>query len=425
MEKARTWRRMAIMVALSLCAVAGARAADWPQFLGPDRNGIAPDGVALPEKWGDGVPRKLWSVSVGRGYAGPAIFGDSVLILDREPSRADVLRRLRLSDGREVWRFRYDAPGKVQYPGSRSTPATDGRLVFTIGPFGHLHAVRFDDGKPVWKGHILRDWAAGRPNWGVATSPLLLGDLVIVAPWGRKAAVVAYAKTTGKVVWATPNPRGVVQEYQSPVPMTLDGRTIIVATGRRGYAIGVDAKTGKQLWSYTGYPQRGWNIPSPIIVGEGRVLITGGYGCGSAMFKVGRSRGPRLPVVELWKSRNLGTKIAQALVYKGYIYGNSSDVRGGLRCLTLDGAIVWDSRAQRRTFEMGNLLIADGKIFILNGRGGRLHMVAASPDGYKELGSVSLLSGQQVWAPLAYSNGRLLVRDLQKLVCLDLRATPK
>jgi len=417
-------RRVAMGLACILCVAAAASAADWPQFLGPNRNGISPDATDLPGKWGDGVPRKVWSLSVGRGYAGPAIFGDSVLILDREPNRADVLRRLRLSDGREVWRFRYDAPGKVQYPGSRSTPATDGRLVFTIGPFGHLHAVRFSDGKPVWKGHILRDWAARRPTWGVATSPLLLGDLVIVAPWGRKAAVVAYRKTTGKVAWTTPNPRGVVQEYQSPVPMTLDGRTMIVATGRRGYAIGVDAKTGKQLWAYTGYPQRGWNIPSPIVVGDGRILITGGYGCGSAMFKVVRN-GETYRVVELWKNRNLGTKTAQALVYKGHIYGNSADVGGGLRCLTLDGAIVWDSKAQRRAFEMGNLLIADGKIFILNGRGGRLHMVAASPDGYKELGTVSVLSGQQVWAPLAYSNGRLLVRDLQKLVCLDLRAAPQ
>ena len=413
---------------LSLCCLlagvllaAGASHADWPQFLGPRRDGIAHDAKGLARSWPAGGPRKVWSIPVGRGYAGAAIHGDSVLLLDRDGNSRDILRRLRLADGKETWRFAYAAPGQVQYAGSRTTPATDGDLIFTIGPFGHIHAVNFAAGKPVWEAHLLQDWQARRPQWGVATSPLLLGDLVIVAPWGRKAALVAYHKTTGQVAWTTPNPRGVVEEYQSPVPMTLCGRQMVVASGRQGYVIGVDARSGQQLWDYSGYPKKGWNIPSPIAAGNDQVLITGGYKCGSAMIKIVRAGGG-YAARQIWKNNNMGSHIAQALVHGGNIYVNSNEFGGGLRCLGLDGQIRWNSRANRRRFERGNLIIADGLIFIADGRRGRIYMVEASPAGYKELASAAILKGPQVWGPMAYAEGKLIVRDLNKVVCLDVKA---
>jgi len=413
---------------LSLCCllaavpfVAGTAHADWPQFLGPRRDGIAHDAKGLARSWPAGGPRKVWSIPVGRGYGGAAIHGDSVLLLDRDGNSGDVLRRLRLADGKETWRFAYSASGQVQYPGSRSTPATDGDLIFTVGPFGHIHAVNFADGKPVWKAHLLRDWQAKRPQWGVATSPLLLGDLVIVAPWGRKAALVAYNKKTGQVAWTTPNPRGVIQEYQSPVPMTLCGKQMVVASGRRGFVIGADARSGQQLWEYGGYVKTGWNIPSPIAAGNDQVLITGGYKCGSAMIKIVRAAGG-YAARQIWKNNNMGSHIAQALVHGGNIYVNSIDFGGGLRCLGLDGQIRWNSRANRRRFERGNLIIADGLIFVADGRKGQIYMVEATPEGYKELAHTAILKGPQVWAPMAYADGKLIVRDLNKVVCLDVKA---
>jgi outer membrane protein assembly factor BamB len=414
-------RRRAFWLALVIasCLASAAVADDWPQFLGPHRDNIAHDAKGLARSWPAGGPKVLWTQPLGIGFAGPVIYGDSVLLLDREDDKQDVLRRLRLTNGEEVWRFTYSAPGSLNHNGSRTTPATDGKLVFAIGPFGHFHAVNFADRAKVWQHHLLNDWDAKRPHWGVSTSPLLHRDLVIVAPWGKKAALVAYHKNTGKVAWATPNPKAIVQDYQSPVPMTLDGKAMIVAAGRRGYVIGVDAGTGKQLWSYEGYPHTGWNIPSPVIIGDGRVLITGGYGAGSAMFKV-EQRGGAYTARELWKNRNMGTKIAQAVLYKGSIYGNSADSDGGLRCLDLKGNITWDSKADGRKFGMGNLLIADDLIFLAHGGNGRLHMIEASPRGYNELGHASVLSGNKVWAPMAYKDGKLVLRDLHKLVCVDL-----
>ena len=409
-----------LALAIASCLASAAVADDWPQFLGPRRDNVAHDAKGLARSWPAGGPKILWTQSLGIGFAGPAIYGDSVLLLDREEDKRDVLRRLRLADGGETWRFSYAAPGTLDRNGSRTSPATDGKLVFAIGPFGHVHAVKFTDRAKVWQAHLLDDWDAKLPKWGVSTSPLLLGDLVIVAPWGRKAALVAYHKSTGKVAWFTPNPKAIVQDYQSPVPMTLDGKSMIVAAGRQGYVIGVDADDGKQLWSYEGYPNKGWNIPSPIIIGDGRVLITGGYGAGSAMFKVER-RGEGYHTRELWKNRNMGTKIAQAILHKGHIYGNSADSGGGLRCLTLDGNIKWDSKADRRAFGMGNLLIADDLIFLAHGGNGRVYMIEATPDGYNELGQASFLSGDKVWAPMAYKDGKLVLRDLHKLVCVDLK----
>jgi len=411
---------LCLVFVIMLSVTFGAQAADWPQFLGPDRDNIAHDAKGLARSWPEGGPKVLWSVPLGIGFAGPTICGDRVLLLDRQGDARDILRCFRLVDGKELWRFAYAAPGKLDHNGSRTSPATDGELVFTIGPFGHVHAVKLSDGSKVWQANLLNDWSAARPKWGVATSPLILGDLVVVAPWGRKAALVAYEKKTGRVAWTTPNPKGIVQDYQSPVPMTLDGKTVIVASGRRGYVIGVDARTGRQLWSYAGYPNKGWNIPSPIIIDKNRVLITGGYGAGSAMFRIER-QGNAYATRELWKNKNMGTRIAQAVLYKGRIYCNSADVGGGLRCLDLDGNILWDSKAKGRVFEMGNLLVADGLIFIVDGRNGKFFMVEATPEGYRERGQASFLSGNKVWAPMAYKDGKLLLRDQSKLICVDLR----
>jgi hypothetical protein len=163
--------------------------------LGPDRTGVAAAAAGLPRSWPAGGPQVLWKVAVGRGFAGAAIFRDSVLLLDREDDARDLLRRFRLTNGTEVWRKEFDAPGKLDYNGSRTTPSTDGELIWTIGPFGHIRVVHFADGSPAWTAHLLDDWEAKGPQWGVSQPPLLLHDAVVVAPWGKKAAIVAYRKT--------------------------------------------------------------------------------------------------------------------------------------------------------------------------------------------------------------------------------------
>ena len=280
---------LGIIAAFGMAACAAGE--DWPQFLGPRSDGVVHDAKGLARAWPSGGPKILWQQPVGPGYGGAAIFGDSVLLLDRDGDAGDKLRRFNLADGKEVWHYAYAAPGKLDQNGGRSTPATDGNMVFSIGPFGQISAVRFGDGGLAWKRDLLADWDARKPQWAVATSPLLYGDWVIVMPWGKNAALVAYEKTTGKVAWATPNLKG-EEGYESPIPMRFDGRDIILALDNLGYLIGVDARTGEQLFGHLVYPDNKAldNIPSPLPIGDGRIFFTGGFGHGSVMVKLARRR---------------------------------------------------------------------------------------------------------------------------------------
>jgi len=403
------------------CLPVEVQAADWPQFLGPDRNAIAPESPKLPRSWPAGGPRVLWKIPVGPGYGGAAVFGDSALILDRENNAQDVLRRIRLADGQEVWRRTDEAPGTLPHNGTRSTPATDGKTVYSIGPFGHICAASFVDGTVLWQAKLLEDWGAKLPQWGVSQNPLLYGDSLIVAPWGTKAAVVAYDKATGAVKWTTSNPGGVQLDYSSPMPLTVAGAPMLAVSGKGAYTIGVDPATGSQLWKYDGYSVK-ISIPSPLHVGAGRIVLTGGYGAGGAMFKVSKD-GDGFSTSEVWKSTKgiMSSKIPQPILYEGFLYGNSSDDNGGLRCIALDGQVKWET-GNRPGFGMGNLILVDGLIFLLNGDDGTLVMAEANPNEYKELGRASFLSGPEVWGPLAYSNGKLILRDQKTLACLDLMA---
>jgi outer membrane protein assembly factor BamB len=412
---------MALGAIMAWGVATSAWAADWPQFLGPQRDGVAHDAKGLARTWPEGGPKILWETPVGPGYGGAAICGDSVLILDREDDVRDVLRRINLADGKEIWKIAYDAPGKLDHNGSRSTPATDGNLVFSIGPFGHIVAAKFSDGSPVWKGNLLKDWDAKLPEWGVSTSPLLYGDWVIMMPWGKKGALVAFEKATGKVVWATPNPKGIELDYQSPMPMTLGGREMILAAGEQNHLIGADAKTGKQLWEYDGFVKKSVCVISPLSIGDGRVFMTCGYfGQGSVMLRIER-QGEEYKVTQLWKNANMGSECGQVLLHEGYLYGNSADLGGGLRCLTLDGEVQWDSKASHhREFDLGNLIIAGGLIYVIDGKNGGLYMAEATPEGYKELGNAPLFSPPEPWAPMSFKDGKLIARDMHKLVCVDL-----
>jgi outer membrane protein assembly factor BamB len=417
-----THRRLVVLsLAVLLPAVAYTSVAlgDWAQFLGPNRTPVVQSDVALNRSWGTQPPAVLWQTQMGGGYGGAAVFGEDVLVLDRQGNQ-DVIRRLSLASGDEVWRYAYAAPGNFDYPGSRSTPATDGQMVYTIGPQGHFTALRFADGGVVWQKNLVSDWNGKRPNWAVAQSPLLLQGKVIVAPWGRNAAIVALDGPTGRQIWATPNRAGRVLNYQSPVPMMLGDRLTVVASAKNGYTIGVDAETGAQLWEFGGY-NCDIHIPSPTVCDANHVLLTGGYGDGGALFQIDGQAG-RYTTRQLWHNRSMGSKIAQAVVVGDHIYGNSSDTGGGLRCVAANGQVVWDSKRSGRVFGMGSVLVVNDLLFIIDGRNGTLYQVGVSPEGYQELGSIRVLGGDQVWAPMSYSGGRLLLRDKQKLVCLDIRA---
>jgi outer membrane protein assembly factor BamB len=220
-----------------------ATAADWPQYLGPSRNSTSSE-TGILRAWPDGGPEVLWKVSVGKGFGGPVVHDGKVYLLDREDDTGETLRCFDLADGTELWKFAYDAPGTVMFPGSRGVPTLDGKHVYTCGHNGHLYCLDIDTHQPVWKANVWTDFggkppAAGNqgfrrgapepggfPIWAITQNPLIYGDLLIVASQAPDAGVVAYDKLTGHVRWKTPS-LGYVG-YVSPVIVKVDGNDHVV-----------------------------------------------------------------------------------------------------------------------------------------------------------------------------------------------------
>jgi outer membrane protein assembly factor BamB len=414
-----------ILTAVILMATAGRGLADWPQYLGPDRNAISPEKKLL-RSWPEAGPQVLWTVSLGAGYGGAAVSQGNVYVLDRIGNEKDVLRCLDLLTGKEQWSYEYDAPGRVQHPGSRSTPTIDGKYIYTCGSFGDLYCFDGDTHKPVWNKNIWKDYDRGSgPRWAISQNPLIYGDAVIAASQTSKAGVVAYDKLTGQVKWASPALKGGVG-YVSPKIVKIDGNdnlVMITAGSRRGgggAVIGMDPKNGSQLWIYEGWSCQ---IPIPNVteIGDGRLFVTGGYRAGSAMIKVER-KGDSYAVTEVYKTDDFGTHVHPAILYKGYLYAHctTNTRRDGMVCMSVDGDVKWKT-GRSPVFDKGGFILADGLILSLDGQQGILYLIEPDPAAYKELARAKLLDTNECWGPLALTDGKLLIRDQKQMKCVVVR----
>ena len=423
--------------------------ADWPQYLGPDRNGISLE-KGLAKSWPKKGPKVLWTQPVGGGFAGAAIRDGKVYLLDRVKSTEDVLRCYDLESGNELWSFANKDPGEFDFDGSRNPPTIDEKNIYCVGGMGTVYCISRSSHKPVWTKDFKTDFGAKCPMWGFAQSPLLYKDLVIVAPQCAKAGAVAYNANTGEVVWKTPQLCG-DPGYSSPLLTTIDGVDQIVLMTplnppeedeeeeddddeeeeeeeedegppfEGGGLYGIDAKTGEILWNYKGITCK-ITIPPVTLIGDGRMFVTGGYEAGSAMIKVVRKRG-NFQVHELFKTDEYDAQIHPALLYENHLYmnANGNSRREGLMCLTLDGKVLWKTR-RKPSFGRGGLILADGMIYIVEGDKGHLYLVKATTEKYTELGMMKkILKGEAIWAPLALTDGKLVIRDQEQLKCLDVK----
>jgi outer membrane protein assembly factor BamB len=410
------------LLAVIIMAAACSSLAEWPQYLGPDRNAVSPE-KGLLRSWPEGGPKVLWTISLGAGYGGAAVSDGKVYVLDRIDNEKDALRCLDLLTGKEHWSFQYDAPGRVQHPGSRSTPTIDGKYIYTCGSFGDLYCFDGDSHKPLWHKNIWKDYDDGSgPRWAISQNPLIYEDSVIAASQTSKAGIVAYDKLTGKVKWASPALEGGVG-YVSPEIVKIDGNDnlVMITAGRRGggggAVIGMDPKNGRQLWTY-----KGWScqipIPNVTEIGDGRLFVTGGYRAGSAMIKVA-ANGDSYAVNEVYKTDDFGTHVHPAILYKGYLYGHctTNTRRDGMVCMSVDGKLMWKT-GRSPVFDKGGFILADGLILSVDGRKGILYLIEPDPAGYKELASVKLLDTNECWGPLALTAGKLLIRDQKQMRCV-------
>lgn len=434
-------QKIYLAAVIILSVVSSARAQDWPQYLGPNRNSISPEKNIL-RTWPQNGPEVMWTVNIGIGFGGPVIKDGKVYLLDRDDKTGDKLRCFELTSGKELWSFSYEAPGSVMFPGSRSVPAIDGNRIYSVGPYGNFYCIDINTHKPVWNKNIWTDFGGGQiPRWAVTQCPLVYGDLVIVASQAPKAGVVAYDKMTGTLKWSTPTlgPVG----YVSPSILKVGNENQIVmitASAGRGQSasggkvVGLDPVTGKTLWEYGNW-QCGIPVPSAVDAGDGRTLITGGYEAGAAMLKIEKKSDGTFGVKELFKNPDFGAHTQPPVLVNGNFFAqySTNERKDGLVCMSMDGKVQWKT-GRKPLFDKGGMIVADGLILATDGMT-KLYLIQPDAAAFKALAAADILkeggtgSGNdqmasrvggatQNWAPMALSNGRLIIRDQNRLICI-------
>ncbi len=392
----------------------------WPCFRGVGFDNIANDSVPLAESWGDSGPHILWKVELGEGYAGPAIFGGRVYLIDYdEKAKMDAIRCFSLADGLEIWRHSYAVVVKKNHGMSRTVPAVNDKYLVTIGPRCHVVCLDPVTGAFRWGIDLQREYGTEEPLWYTGQCPLIDGQQVILAPGGPDALIMAVDAETGKPVWKTPNPHGWKMSHASVMPMTIAGKKMYVYAAVGGVS-GVVAESGAILW------QLPWNAkvvaPSPVSLGDGRIFLTAGYGEGSMMIRIKEENGTFAAEVVFKHGPKDGLACEQQtpIYHDGLLYGIMPKDAGALRaqfaCYNPDGTLAWSS-GQSNRFGLGPFLLADGKFYVLDDDG-TLTVLRSSRTGYEPLARARVLDGHDAWGPIALAGGRMLLRDATHMVCI-------
>lgn len=407
-----------ILILNMLVGTAALRAEDWPQFRGPNRDGISRE-TGLLRQWPAEGPKVLWTVQTCEGYAGPAVVGDRVFFEDYDKAGSQWLARcVSLADGKELWRVTEGKKIRPNHGITRTVPAVDGKFAFFLDPKCVLHCVDVASGKEVWKKNLVDEYKTTIPAWYAGQCPLIEADRLIIAT-GGDALLVAMNKADGKPIWQTPNPEKWPMSHSSVMPAEIGGvKQYLYATlaGVHGAA----AADGKLLWTF---PWK-FNVAVPtsaLAIGDGRVFMTSCYEADTVMLRVSK-KGETFAAEKVFSmpSSDWNSEVHTPILFKDHMFAVGKKQRGLFTCLNLDGKPVWTSEG-KADFELGSYLLADGMFYVLEGKTGMLRLLEANTTGYKELASARLLAGPDVWAPMALSQGKLLIRDMSKMICLQVK----
>ena len=390
---------------------------EWPRFRGENFDGIYNnDNIRLARRWGAGQPKITWGIDVGEGYAGAAVYKGRVYLLDYDAkSQMDVLRCIDLSTGSDIWRYSYPVKVKRNHGMSRTVPAVTDKYVISIGPKCHVLCLDSVTGEFRWGIDLVRDFNTMVPEWYAGQCPLIEGDRTIIAPGGY-ALMIAVDNATGKALWKTPNPNNWNMTHSSIMPMDFNGKRMYIYCASGG-VVGVSALDGSILWETSEWKIGIATVPSPVIIGKDKIFLSGGYNAGCIMLQLRVSAG-KIQARTLFRLKPdvFGSDQQTPIVYKNHIYGVRPD--GQLTCLDFNGKVVWTSGAANR-FGLGPYMVANGLIYVMDDNG-LLRMAEATSDGYKELSQAQVLKGHDSWGPMAIADGKLILRDLTRIVCLDI-----
>jgi outer membrane protein assembly factor BamB len=383
-------------------------AADFPQFLGPARNGIL-TGVHLDRDWSTRPPRRLWRRDVGEAWSGFAVAG-GVAVTQEQHGTQEWVVAYDLATGAVLWTHADDArfDTVVAGVGPRATPTIAGGRVFTMGATGILNALDLATGRRLWSQQVVEANGAPLPEWGKSTSPLAVGKRVVVSaggPAGR--SLVAYDAETGELGWAAGNDRSA---YGSPQAFSLLGRPQVVIFNQ-GSIAGHDLETGVVLWEHA-WPAQQPNVAPAVALADDRILFSSGYGIGSKAFQLAALPDGRYQADLVWESPRLKSKFANMVLYRGFVYGLDDGV---MTCIDPTGG---ERRWKGGRYGHGQLLLA-GDVLLVQTEEGEVVLLDPSPEGSRELARFTALSGK-TWNPPALAGSRLVMRNDREAAVYEL-----
>lgn len=420
-----------------------ARADDWPQWLGPNRDSTwREEGVV--DAFPAGGPKIKWRMPVGYGFSGPAVADGRVFVPDFVKSQGELTNNpgtrdrltgqerllcLDAATGEQLWQFSEDRQYALSYPGGpRCTPTVDGDLVFFLGAEGNLACLKTADGSVVWKKDLKKEYGVESPIWGFAAHPLVVGDLLYCVVGGQGSVAVALDKRTGKEVWralSAPEPG-----YCPPALIEQNGKQALAIWSPEALNA-LDLETGKVLWSVPLKPSYGMSIMAPRQ--EGDVLFAAGIGNAGAAVRLPKEQGGEPEV--LWRG-NVRTAVypvnSTPVIVDGVIYGNDGETGAIIAANLSDGKRLWQSMEatsdSERPLRQATVFLVrhDDRFFLFNDQG-ELIVAKLTPGGYEEISRAKIVEPTErannravVWSHPAFAERSCFARNDQEIVCVDL-----
>jgi outer membrane protein assembly factor BamB len=419
--------RLAMGLALAglgmMAVLAGAAeksGADWPQWQGPNRDSVSAE-TGLLKTWPKDGPPLLWKMEgLGTGLSSLAIIGQTAYTMGDRDDAAQVVA-IDLAGQKVLWSTKIGRtwPGGPQGAGTHCTPTVDGDRLYVTTPQGDLAALT-TAGKVVWKNNFITDFGSKNIQWGFSESPLIDGEKLICTPGGKDATLAALDKKTGEVIWKTVLDDGV--QYGSCVISEGGGVRQYVANLEKSF-VGVEAKTGKVLWRNEKAHKGMGNIPTPVVRGD-YVFGANGYGAGALLLKLSAdgAGGVKAEEIKFLEAGQFENHHGGVVLVGDYLYGGSGHMKGLPACIDFKtGEVKW-KESQQPGKGSASVAAADGCVY-LRYESGEVVLVAASPDGYKELGKFTPpVVNKPAWAHPVIADGKLYLRDQATLMCYDLKA---
>jgi outer membrane protein assembly factor BamB len=407
-------KRVLLAGVLLLSALAveamGQAGANWPQWRGPNRDGVSKE-TGLLKQWPAEGPALVWKATgAGRGYSSFSVANGLLYTMGLRGEREFVIA-FDITTGKEAWAtphggaFRND-----RGDGPRGTPTIDGDKVYALGGDGDLSCLDARTGKIIWTKNVLREFGASNITWGISESPLVMGNKVLVNAGGTNASIVALNKTNGAVIWKSQSDEA---GYSSAIPLQINGGTqVIFFTAAR--AVGLDINDGRLLWEYSKPANRTANVATPIVRGN-RVFISSDYGTGGGVVEIK----PDNKAQEIYFTKDMRNHHSSSVLVGDYLYGFSGSVLTAMKFDT--GEVVWRDRSVGK----GSLVYADGDLYLFS-ENGVVGLAEAVPSGYSEKGRFRIQQGSlPTWSHPVVVGGRLYLRDQDTIYAYDVKLKDK